>query len=95
MIRGRVGSIAVAAVFLYSALPFDIHMLILLLVFNIPGKQYFGQSNWIQILKNYFASIKNAIIIHPALMKGLNVYLPHRVEVSEDWNHEAYFVNAT
>lgn len=45
MIRGRVGSIAVAAVFLYSALPFDIHMLILLLVFNILGKKYFGQSN--------------------------------------------------
>lgn len=65
MIRGRVGSIAVAAVFLYSALPFDIHMLILLLVFNIPGKQYFGQSNWIQILKMILQALKMQLLFTP------------------------------
>jgi hypothetical protein len=65
MIRGRVGSIAVAAVFLYSALPFDIHMLILLLVFNILGKQYFGQSNWIQILKMILQALKMQLLFTP------------------------------
>lgn len=65
MIRGRVGPIAVAAVFLYSALPFDIHMLILLLVFNIPGKQYFGQSNWIQILKMILQALKMQLLFTP------------------------------
>lgn len=54
MIRGRVGSIAVAAVFLYSALPFDIHMLILLLVFNILGKKNILVNQIESRLKNLF-----------------------------------------
>lgn len=38
-----------------------------------------------------FVQLKEICNYHPTWMKVLNVYLPQRVQVSGDWNHEAYF----
>lgn len=56
------------------------------------ANQYAGKQKVYSVnIDPSFVQVIKIANVHPTWMKVLNVYLPQRVQVSEDWNNEAYF----